>query len=104
MQQDESGTIEQAKSRTVQKVTWTPSEEAEQVRRASLGDPNAFVELYEHYFDRVFRYFFDRVGNIFEAEVLTVETFTLAVYALMCNQEERTTLCMDDYRLTSVLS
>src|SRR5437868_1116358 len=58
-------------------------EEAEWARQVRRGDQDALVRLYEAYFDRVYHYFYDMVDSISEAEVLTAETFHLAVNALM---------------------
>ena len=41
------------------------------VRDAQKGDLSAFAALYDHYFDRVYRYVVARVGNSHEAEELT---------------------------------
>lgn len=58
-------------------------EEAEWVQRVSQGDPDALDKLYENYFDRVYLYFYDVVRNSTDAEILTTETFRLAVHVLV---------------------
>lgn len=59
------------------------AEEEEWMQRASQGDQDALIRLYERYFDPVYRYFSTRVGSVSEAERLTTETFTQAVEALL---------------------
>jgi RNA polymerase sigma factor (sigma-70 family) len=59
------------------------SDEAETVQRASQGDKDALITLYEKYIGRIYRYFYTNVGNIAEAEDLTSELFIRAVEALM---------------------
>ena len=56
--------------------------EAALTRQASLGDPIAFTKLYELYIDDIYHYCYSRVGDIFEAENSTSETFTRALEAL----------------------
>ena len=46
------------------------------VRRAQQHDQEAFAELYEEYFDKVYRYVALRIGNQVEAEDLTQQVFT----------------------------
>jgi RNA polymerase sigma factor (sigma-70 family) len=58
-------------------------EEAEWVQRVSQGDPDALEKLYEKYFDRVYLYFYDEVRNSTDTEILTTETFRLAVHILL---------------------
>lgn len=59
------------------------AQEAEWVRRASEGDQDALVKLYERNIDQLYRYFYSRVENISEAEELTSETFTRAIKGLL---------------------
>lgn len=49
------------------------------VRRAQSGEAEAFGELYDRYFDLVFRYIYYRVGNRAQAEDFTSETFLRAL-------------------------
>jgi len=59
------------------------AEEAALVQRASKGDTDALVKLYEGSVDSIYRYCYSRVGNISEAEDLTSEIFTRAIEALV---------------------
>src|SRR5947209_18902977 len=59
------------------------AQEAEWVRRASEGDQDALVKLYEKNFDTLYRYIYKRVENIHVAEELTSETFTRALAVLL---------------------
>ena len=45
------------------------------VRSAQEGDSASFAALYEHFFDRIFRYVSFRTGNAVEAEDITGEVF-----------------------------
>lgn len=45
------------------------------VRRAQAGDQSAFAELYERYYDQIFRYVSFKCGSRLEAEDLTGEVF-----------------------------
>ncbi len=45
------------------------------VRRAQAGDQSAFAELYERYYDQIFRYVSYKCGSRLEAEDLTGEVF-----------------------------
>src|SRR5712691_8070587 len=62
------------------------AEEAARVRRASQGDQDALLELYEQYIDPLYGYFYKRVRSRSEAEVLTSETFTRAIEGLLHGQ------------------
>ena len=55
-----------------------PAGEAERVRRASQGDPEAFAGLYETYLGRVFRFVAARVEDDAAAEDLTARVFMKA--------------------------
>ena len=52
------------------------------VLEAQQGDLAAFGQVYDAYFDRVFRYAFARVGNRAEAEDLAAEVFLKALRAI----------------------
>ncbi len=54
----------------------------QQAVAAAKNDPREFVDLYDVYADRVYRYFLARIRNITEAEDLTQETFLKALKAL----------------------
>ena len=58
------------------------SSEKDVVARAIKGDGEAFTQLYETNFDRIYRYIYLRVGNISEAEDLTQEVFVKAMGAI----------------------
>ena len=45
------------------------------VRRAQRKDQEAFTEIYERYFDRIYRYLVLRIGNTGEAEDMTQQVF-----------------------------
>ncbi len=53
--------------------------EDEILARASLGDRDAFGQLYEHYVDRIFNYVYYRTGNLHDAEDLTARVFQRAM-------------------------
>jgi len=48
------------------------------VHRAQHGDKEAFTELYEAYFDKLYRYVVVRIGNKAEAEDMTQQVFVRA--------------------------
>jgi len=48
------------------------------VNRAQHGDKEAFTELYEAYFDKLYRYVLVRIGNKAEAEDMTQQVFVKA--------------------------
>ncbi|MFH0914551.1 MAG: sigma-70 family RNA polymerase sigma factor [Chloroflexota bacterium] len=52
------------------------------VRRAQCGEGEAFTQLYETYFDRIYRYVTVKVGDRVEAEDLTQEVFIKALRSL----------------------
>jgi len=45
------------------------------IRRAQKKDQEAFAEIYERYFDRIYRYIFFRIGDALEAEDMTQQVF-----------------------------
>ena len=47
--------------------------------RASLGDRDAFGQLYERYVERIFNYVYYRTGNVHDAEDLTARVFQRAM-------------------------
>jgi len=47
----------------------------EAVRGAQGGDVSAFAQLYEHFYDQIFRYVSFKVGSVHEAEDITEEVF-----------------------------
>ena len=56
--------------------------EKDVVSRAIKGDGEAFAQLYEEHFDRIYRYVYLKVGNQIEAEDLTQEVFVKALEAI----------------------
>lgn len=57
-------------------------DEASLVRRAKQHDEEAFAQLYEEYFDRIYRYVTLRIGDRMEAEDITQQVFLNAIKAL----------------------
>ncbi len=49
------------------------------VQRIKKRDQDAFAEIYERYFDRIYRYIFLRVGNTQEAEDMAQQVFLKAL-------------------------
>jgi len=58
-----------------------PSEES-LVRRAQKNDQEAFAQLYEEYFNKIYRYLALRVGNEMEAEDMTQQVFLNALQSI----------------------
>lgn len=56
--------------------------EKDVVSRAIRGDGEAFAQLYEEHFDKVYRYVYLKVGNEAEAEDLTQDVFVKALEAI----------------------
>jgi RNA polymerase sigma-70 factor (ECF subfamily) len=56
--------------------------EKDVVSRAIKGDGEAFAQLYEEHFDKIYRYIYLRLGNQAEAEDLTQEVFVKALEAI----------------------
>ncbi len=52
------------------------------VSQAIKGDGQAFGQLYEEHFDKIYRYIYLRLGNQAEAEDLTQEVFVKALEAI----------------------
>jgi RNA polymerase sigma-70 factor (ECF subfamily) len=52
------------------------------VRRAQQQDPQAFTQLYEEHFDRIYRYVALRIGNEIEAEDITQQLFLKALHSI----------------------
>ena len=52
------------------------------VRQAQEGGASAFSELYEHYYDSIFRYVSFRTGNVAEAEDITAEVFVRMIESI----------------------
>jgi len=52
------------------------------VRRAQQHDQEAFAELYEEHFDKIYRYVVLRIGNRTEAEDMTQQVFLKALRSI----------------------
>jgi len=52
------------------------------VRRAKQRDQAAFAQLYEEYFDKIYRYVALRIGDRMEAEDITQQVFLNAIQAI----------------------
>ncbi len=89
MEKRDSIFTEETESLTTKPLSPSPldevklAQEEEWVQRASQGDQDALIKLYERNIDRVYHYFYNRISNVSEAEVLTSETFTRAIEALL---------------------
>jgi len=57
-------------------------EEKDVVSRAVKGDGEAFAQLYEEHFNKIYRYLYLRLGNKDEVEDLTQEVFVKALEAI----------------------
>jgi len=57
-------------------------EEGDLVRQAVEGDQRAFAELYEAYFDRIYRYVYLKIGDRVEAEDMTQQVFVNALRSI----------------------
>ena len=51
-------------------------------RRAQQGDNEAFAQLYEEHFDKIYRYVMLRIGDKVEAEDMTQQVFVKALQAI----------------------
>jgi RNA polymerase sigma-70 factor (ECF subfamily) len=61
------------------------------IAEAAKTDPQAFGELYERYYARVYRYTYHRLGNVAEAEDVTAQVFMKVLEALPSYQSTRST-------------
>jgi len=52
------------------------------VRQAVKGDQKAFAQLYEQYFERIFRYLAVRIGDKAEAEDMTQQVFLKVIQSI----------------------
>ncbi len=53
-----------------------------ELARRSVGDPDAFTELYHRYLKGIYRYHLARTGHVQEAEDLTAQTFLTALESI----------------------
>ncbi len=58
------------------------SELSKVISKAKAGNQDAFASLYEHYFDRIYRFIFYRVSHKENAEDLTEEVFVKVYHKL----------------------
>lgn len=52
------------------------------VSRAQKGDEEAFAQLYEEYFNKIYRYIVIRIGDAMEAEDITQQVFLKALRSI----------------------
>ncbi len=52
------------------------------IQRAQHQEPEAFAQLYEAYFDKIYRYVVIRIGNKTEAEDMTQQVFLKALQSI----------------------
>ena len=57
-------------------------DEEQLVQRAKQHDEEAFAQLYEEYFDKIYRYVALRIGDRMEAEDITQQVFLNAIKAI----------------------
>jgi RNA polymerase sigma-70 factor (ECF subfamily) len=57
-------------------------DEQELVKRAQQHNEEAFSELYELYFDKIYRYISLKIGNHIEAEDMTQQVFIKALHSI----------------------
>ena len=57
-------------------------DEEKVVQRAQKSDPNAFAELYDEYFDKIYRYIVLKIGDRVEAEDITQQVFLKAYQSI----------------------
>ncbi len=57
-------------------------EDKELVERAQRDDQEAFAELYERYFDQIYRYITLKIGDRYEAEDMTQQVFLKALQSI----------------------
>ncbi len=57
-------------------------EEGDLVQQAVAGDQRAFAELYEGYFNRIYRYVYLKTGDRVEAEDMTQQVFVNALKSI----------------------
>ncbi len=57
-------------------------EEKSLIERAQKNDPDAFTQIYEEHFDKIYRYVFMRVRTRMEAEDLTQQVFLNALQSI----------------------
>ena len=82
--------------------TVAPDSEAEDalIAEAAKTDADAFGELYERYYARVYRYVYHRVGNASDAEDITAVVFMNALEGLPSFQPRRSGFAPWLFRIT----
>jgi len=70
------------------------------VAEAAKSDPQAFAELYERYYLRVYRYTYHRLGNAADAEDVTAMVFMKALEALPSYHSTRNSFAPWLFRIT----
>jgi RNA polymerase sigma-70 factor, ECF subfamily len=85
--------------RSLQADVWAVDGDAALAEAAKI-DRQAFGELYERYYTRVYRYVYHRLGNPTEAEDITALVFIKALEALPSYQSRRNTFAPWIFRIT----
>jgi RNA polymerase sigma-70 factor (ECF subfamily) len=57
-------------------------EEGDLVRQAQQGDQQAFAQIYEEHFDKIYRYVCFKIGDRIEAEDMTQQVFLNALHSM----------------------
>jgi RNA polymerase sigma-70 factor, ECF subfamily len=86
-------------ARSLHADLWAVDGDAALAEAAKL-DRQAFGELYERYYTRVYRYVYHRLGNPTEAEDVTALVFIKALEALPSYQPRRNTFAPWIFRIT----
>lgn len=74
-------------------------EERSWVELARTGDPEAVGWLYEHYFNRIYRYIYLKIGDATDAEDLTEQVFLKMIEAIHKFEWQGTTFAAWLYRI-----
>ena len=86
-------------ARSLPAEAWATDGDAALAEAAKV-DRQAFGELYERYYTRVYRYVYHRLGNPTEAEDITALVFMKALEALPTYQSRRNTFAPWIFRIT----
>lgn len=76
-----------------------PDDERSCVERARTGDPEAVGWLYEHYFDRIYKYIYLKVGDPTESEDITEQVFLKMIEGVAGFQWQGTSFASWLYRI-----